>query len=29
MAQYERARSVALLIQRGDGAIYIPVRLDN
>ena len=29
MTQYERARSVALLVKRGDGAIYVPVRLDG
>ena len=29
MSQYERARSVALLVKRGDGAIYVPIRLDN
>ena len=29
MAQYEKARSVALLIKRGDGALYVPLRLDG
>jgi serine protease Do len=29
MSQYERARSVAVLVRRGDGAIYVPIRLDN
>jgi serine protease Do len=29
MGQYERARSVAVLIRRGDGAIYVPIRLDG
>lgn len=29
MAQYERARSVALLVRRGEGAIYVPIRLDG
>ena len=29
MSQYERARSVALLVKRGDGAIYVPIRLDS
>jgi serine protease Do len=29
IAQYERARSVAVLVRRGDGAIYIPIRLDG
>jgi serine protease Do len=28
LAQYERARSVAVLVRRGEGAIYIPIRLD-
>lgn len=28
MSQYEKARSVALLIKRGDGALYVPLRLD-
>ncbi|MGH8677958.1 MAG: PDZ domain-containing protein, partial [Burkholderiales bacterium] len=29
MSQLERARSVALLIKRGEGAIYVPIRLDG
>jgi serine protease Do len=29
MSQYERSRSVALLVKRGDGAIYVPIRLDG
>jgi serine protease Do len=29
LTQYERARSVAVLVRRGDGAIYIPIRLDG
>jgi serine protease Do len=29
MGQYERARSVAVLVRRGDGAIYVPIRLDG
>ena len=29
MAQYEKARSVALLIKRGDGSLYVPLRLDG
>jgi serine protease Do len=29
MGQYERARSVALLVRRGEGAIYVPIRLDG
>ncbi len=29
MTQYEKARSVALLIKRGDGALYVPLRLDG
>jgi len=28
MAQFEKARSVALLIKRGDGALYVPLKLD-
>jgi serine protease Do len=28
LAQYERARSVAVLVRRGEGAIYVPIRLD-
>ncbi len=28
MGQFEKARSVALLIKRGDGALYVPLRLD-
>ena len=27
--QFEKAKSVALLIRRGDGALYIPLRLDG
>jgi len=27
--QYEKAKSVALLIRRGDGALYVPLRLDG
>ena len=29
MTEYEKARSVALLVRRGEGAIYVPIRLDN
>jgi serine protease Do len=29
MKQYEKARSVALLVRRGQGAIYVPIRLDE
>lgn len=29
MTQYEKAKSVALLIKRGDGALYVPLRLDG
>jgi serine protease Do len=29
MADYSKARSVALLVRRGQGAIYVPIRLDN
>lgn len=29
MSQYDRARSVAVLVRRGEGAIYVPIRLDN
>ena len=29
MKQYEKARSVALLVRRGQGAIYVPIRLDD
>ena len=29
MGQYEKAKSVALLIKRGDGALYVPLRLDG
>ena len=29
MGQFEKARSVALLIRRGDGALYVPLRLDG
>ena len=29
LAQFEKARSVALLIRRGDGALYVPLRLDG
>jgi serine protease Do len=29
VTQYEKARSVALLIKRGDGALYVPLRLDG
>ena len=28
MGQFEKARSVALLIKRGDGALYVPLKLD-
>jgi serine protease Do len=28
MAEYKKARSVALLVRRGQGAIYVPIRLD-
>ena len=27
--QFEKARSVALLIRRGDGSLYVPLRLDG
>jgi len=27
--QYDKAKSVALLIRRGDGALYVPLRLDG
>ena len=29
LGQFEKARSVALLIKRGDGALYVPLRLDG
>jgi serine protease Do len=29
MAEYSKARSVALLVRRGQGAIYVPIRLDG
>ena len=29
MNDYQNARSVALLVRRGQGAIYVPIRLDN
>ena len=29
MKDYENARSVALLVRRGQGAIYVPIRLDD
>jgi len=29
MKQYAKARSVALLVRRGQGAIYVPIRLDE
>jgi len=29
MANYESARSVALLIQRGGGSLYVPIRLKS
>lgn len=29
MKEYEKARSVALLVRRGQGAIYVPIRLDD
>jgi serine protease Do len=29
MKQYNNARSVALLVRRGQGAIYVPIRLDD
>jgi serine protease Do len=29
MNQYERSRSVAVLVRRGEGAIYVPIRLDG
>lgn len=29
MKQYENSRSVALLVRRGQGAIYVPIRLDG
>ena len=29
MKQYAKARSVALLVRRGQGAIYVPIRLDD
>ncbi len=29
MAKYGKARSVALLVRRGQGAIYVPIRLDD
>lgn len=29
MSQLERARSVAVLVKRGEGAIYVPIRLDG
>jgi serine protease Do len=29
LTQFEKAKSVALLIRRGDGALYVPLRLDG
>ena len=29
LGQFEKSRSVALLIRRGDGALYVPLRLDG
>jgi serine protease Do len=29
LTQFEKARSVALLVRRGDGALYVPLRLDG
>ena len=29
LGQFEKARSVALLIRRGEGALYVPLRLDG
>ncbi|KPK30504.1 MAG: protease Do [Betaproteobacteria bacterium SG8_40] len=29
MNEYQKARSVALLVRRGQGAIYVPIRLDD
>jgi serine protease Do len=29
LAQFEKARSIALLIRRGDAALYVPLRLDG
>jgi serine protease Do len=29
LGQFEKARSVALLIRRGDSALYVPLRLDG
>ncbi|MEK6211637.1 MAG: DegQ family serine endoprotease [Pseudomonadota bacterium] len=29
LSQFEKAKSVALLIRRGDGALYVPLRLDG
>jgi serine protease Do len=29
LGQFEKARSVALLIRRGDAALYVPLRLDG
>ena len=29
LGQFEKAKSVALLIRRGDGALYVPLRLDG
>jgi len=29
IAQFEKARSVALLIRRGDASLYIPLRLNG
>ncbi len=29
LGQFEKARSIALLIKRGDGALYVPLRLDG
>ena len=29
LGQFEKARSVALLIRRGDTALYVPLRLDG
>jgi hypothetical protein len=28
MAQFERGRNVALLVRRGENAIYIPLRIE-
>jgi serine protease Do len=29
LSQFDKAKSVALLIRRGDGALYVPLRLDG